>query len=140
MKKTIKKLQQYITTIKTVVISKLCVSLKKDTDFLCENEKIGKFEKIKNIEHMLMTFAEFENANTLFQRLLNDIDDLSEIRSILIEEMNKLPENKRYDFLRHISTLFLNIYLNDYRRGEVGKQKSTAVRQIIYDLIILNNY
>jgi hypothetical protein len=123
-------------------IKELCVSLKKSSTTteknLCENEKIGKFEE--NIVHMLMTFEEFENANTVFQRLLNDIEDLTEIKNILVEEMNKLPETNRYDFLRHISTLFLNIYLNGYKYGEKGKEKSTDVRRIIYDLIIENNY
>ena len=51
MKRIKNKLQQKIKTIKTVFIRLLCVSLKKNTttteNNLCENEKIGKFEKIK---------------------------------------------------------------------------------------------
>jgi len=122
------------------IFSALCVSLKKSDTTVGENGKCGKFGEIKKIVHMLMTFEQFENANTVFQRLLNDVDDLTKIKNILVEEMDKLPETNRYDFLRHISTLFLNIYLNGYKYGEKGKEKSTDVRRIIYDLIIENNY
>jgi len=49
MKEMIKKLQQYITTIKTVVISKLCGSYKKEISTEGKNEENTKFwKKIRN--------------------------------------------------------------------------------------------
>jgi len=72
MKRIKNKLQQKIKAIKTVFIRMLCVSLKKGSttteNNLCENEKIGKFEKIINwIKKIFMS----ENETT---------DDMDKIR------------------------------------------------------------
>ena len=88
------------------------------------------------MKNLQMSFEQFEEANKLFDKLLNEIDEFSEIENILNNELNNLDKSIHYDFLRHISTLFLNVFLNGYRYGENGKKKSTHVRKFIYDKIV----
>jgi len=67
MKETIKKLQQYITTIKTVVISKLCVSLKKEITEkdLVGKDKFGRFDNNFGYEYYMEIKEKIEGITRL---------------------------------------------------------------------------
>jgi hypothetical protein len=97
------------------------------------------YKNILNKPRMLINQEEFEKANIFFKKLLDDID-YNEVESSIKNELDKLDIDKHYDFLRHISTLFLNVYLNNYGYGEKKKSKSTYVRSVISKIITENNY
>ena len=87
------------------------------------------------MKNLQMSFEQFEEANKLFEKILNE-DDYSEIENVLNDELSVLDKSIHYDFLRHISTLFLNVFVNSYKYGEDGKKKSTHIRKFIYDKLV----